>query len=188
MKFKNFFLSCSSTSGGRSRKVEEKQQKYGGLRPVSPPAPTLLASTNVPTTIQHPVVVAAADLRQDYYTGPRKKHLTNSYSSYSCGSASSHSSSKSGSCTSASSGIGSYSSSNSNPNSISKNKRTLDSRSGRYRSERQLKPKCTSRQCCNNGKEFHHKITLADYDASPTPPDDLGISSLSTSFIWGLKL
>jgi hypothetical protein len=183
MKLKNFFLSCSSTSGSRSRKVEEKQQKYGGLRPVSPPPPS--TSTLATKSTIYPTV--SADLRQDYYTAPIKKHLTNSYSSYSCGSASSHSSSKSTGASSSSgigsSNIGSYSSSsnvvnpnnNSNTNSFSKNKRTLDSRSGRHRSERQ-KPKCTSRQCCNNGNntDFNHKITLADYDVGPSPLDDLG--------------
>lgn len=153
MKFKNFFLSCSTSSGGRSRKVEQTHQKYGDLRPVSPPPPL--------TTI-HPIV--AADLRQDLYSGPAKKHLANSYSSYSCGSASSHSSSKSGSCSGASC---SYS----NPsNSISKNKRTLDSRSGRHRSERQ-KNKCTNKQCCIE-RDFKQKFTLTDYEVIPTP--DLG--------------
>lgn len=168
MKLKNFFLSCSSTSGGRSRKLEEKHAKYGGLRPVSPPPPP-----PPPLAKGAPIdPIVAAYLRQDYYTAPPKKHLTNSYSSYSCGSASSessHSSTKSGSCASSSSGIGSYSSTNSNPNSMSKNKRILDSRSGRHRT----KPKsiCTNRQCT----EYHnHKTRPAEFGLGTPSPDDLG--------------
>jgi len=175
MKFKNFFLSCS-TSGGRSRKLEEKQQKYGNLRPVSPPPPTLPNSTTV-----HPgVTVDLRDTssssyltRSNHHRNPQQQQkistgktpLANSYSSYSCGSSTSNGSSKSGS----------YSSSSSSSASMSKSKRTLDSRSGRYRAERQ-KSKCTSRECCND-KEFHQKFpsaAAAEFDLQPVPTDDLG--------------
>jgi hypothetical protein len=171
MKFKNFFLSCS-TAGGRSRKLEEKQQKYGNLRPGSPPPPP--SSTTI-----HPSVTA--DLRESssnhnhhhhpqsqrdpsVTTGAHQKTpLTNSYSSYSCGSSTSNGSSKSGSYSSTSSA------------SISKNKRTLDSRSGRYRTERQ-KSKCTSRQCCVD-QDFHQKFpscAASEFDLHPVSTDDLG--------------
>lgn len=146
MKFKNFFLSCS-TAGGRSRKLEEKQQKYGNLRPGSPPLAPL---PPIDTTTVHPTVTA--DLRE-----PRKLPLSNSYSSYSCASSSSNGSSKSGGY---------------NSSSISKNKRALDSRSSRHRAERQ-KSKCTSRQCCVVDKDFHQKFPSNEFDVNPAT-DDLG--------------